>query len=87
MVRVSRGQAGGEGEVKARGLACTAPPSPIGIAELVRPRHDSGPSQGQDGWPQPVQLHPCSVNFPVTSFPGRWMVYCDKVQTSAVFLR
>lgn len=34
-----------------------------------------------------VQLHPSSVNFEVMEFESRWLVYCEKVQTSAVFLR
>eukprot|EP00873_Tetraselmis_striata_P014025 jgi/Tetstr1/434289/TSEL_023396.t1 len=36
---------------------------------------------------EPVAIHPSSVSFGVTKFPSRWLVYLEKVKTSAVYLR
>jgi len=42
---------------------------------------------GKPPKPENVQLHPCSVNFDCMDFESRWLVYHEKVETSAVFLR
>lgn len=34
-----------------------------------------------------VAIHPSSVSFGATKFPSRWLVYLEKVKTSAVYLR
>jgi len=34
-----------------------------------------------------VKIHPCSVNFECKSFESPWLVYHEKVKTSAIYLR
>lgn len=36
---------------------------------------------------QAVQIHPCSVAFGTTRFESPWLIYSEKVATSAVYLR
>lgn len=41
----------------------------------------------EDGKESQIQLHPTSINFERKEFVSRWLVYHERVQTTAVYVR
>ena len=54
------------------------------------PRRDAPPRLSflaENGRTEKIQIHPSSINFEAKSFITRWLVYHERVQTTAIYVR
>jgi len=69
-------------------LCCALYPNVVRVEK--QPTMDAPPkllTRSHDGKEVSVQIHPCSVNYDAKSFDSIWLLYHEKVQTTALFLR